>query len=83
MDFAFLADHRVKLKGQKKNKYLHLIRELKKKLWNKKVTFIPFVIGALGTVTEGLIKGLEDFEIIGDCSEHTNYYWYHCHFYVP
>ena len=27
--------------------------------------FIPIVIGALGTVTEGLIKGLEDLEIRG------------------
>ena len=30
-----------------------------------KVTFIPIVIGAFGTVTEGLIKGLEDLEITG------------------
>ena len=30
-----------------------------------KVTFIPIVIGALGTVTEGLLKGLEDLEISG------------------
>ena len=28
-----------------------------------KVTIIPIVIGAFGTVTEGLIKGLEDLEI--------------------
>ena len=30
-----------------------------------KVTFIPIVIGDLGTVTEGLFKGLEDLEIGG------------------
>ena len=30
-----------------------------------KVTFIPIIIGALGTVTEGLIKGPEDLEIRG------------------
>ena len=34
-----------------------------KKLWIMKVTIIPIVIRALGTVTEGLVKGLEDFEI--------------------
>ena len=28
-----------------------------------KVIVIPIVIGALGTVTKGLIKGLEDLEI--------------------
>ena len=28
-----------------------------------KVTFIPIVIGALGTATKGLIKGLENLEI--------------------
>ena len=29
-------------------------------LWNKKVTVIPIVIGALGTISKGLVKGLED-----------------------
>ena len=63
MNFAVPADHRVKLKeSEKKDKYLHLAWELKK-LWNIKVTFIPFVIVILGTVTEGLIKRLEDLEI--------------------
>ncbi len=33
-----------------KDKYLDLARELKK-LWNMKVTIIPIVIGAFGTVT--------------------------------
>ena len=39
-----------------------LLRELEK-LWNMKVTLIPIVIGALGTVTKGLLKGLENLEI--------------------
>ena len=30
-----------------------------------KVTFIPIVIGALGTVTKVLVDGLEDLEIRG------------------
>ena len=46
----------------KKDKYLDLARELKK-LWNMKVTIIPIVIGAFGTVTKGLLKGLEDLEV--------------------
>ena len=29
------------------------------------VTIIPIVIGALGTVTKGLLKGLEDLEVGG------------------
>ena len=29
------------------------------------VTIIPFVIGAFGTVTKGLLKGLEDLEVGG------------------
>ena len=62
-DFADSADHRIKLKeGEKKDKYLDLARELKK-LWNMQVTIIPFVIGAFGTVTKGLLKGLKDLEI--------------------
>ena len=46
-----------------KDKYLDLTRGLKK-LWNMKVKFIPIVIGTLGTNTKGLLKGLEDLEII-------------------
>ena len=57
--FAVSADHRIKLKEcQKRDKYLDLARELKK-LWN----IIPIVIGAFGTVTKGLLKGLEDLEV--------------------
>ena len=65
VDFAVPADHGVKLKeSEKKNKYLDLARELKK-LWNMNVTVILIVISALGTVTEGLVKGAEDLEITG------------------
>ena len=34
-------------------------------MWNMKVRIIPVVIGALGTITKGLIQGLEDLEIMG------------------
>ena len=65
VDFAVPADHRINLKeGEKKDKYLDLARELKK-LWNMKVTIVPIVIGALGTVIKGLFKGLEDVEVGG------------------
>ena len=53
----------MKLKEcEKRDKYLDFARELKK-LRNMKVTIIPTVIGAVGTVTKGLLKGLEDLEI--------------------
>ena len=65
VDFAVPADHRINLKkSEKKDKYLDLARELKK-LWNMKVTIVPIVIGALGTITKGLSKGLEDLEVGG------------------
>ena len=65
VDFAVQADHWIKLKEcEKKDKYLDLARELKK-LWNMLVTIIPIVIGAFGTVTKGLLKGLEDLEVGG------------------
>ena len=61
MDFAVPVDYRVKSKeGENKDKYLDLPRELKN-LWNMKVTIIPIVIGALGTVTKGLV----DLELKG------------------
>ena len=63
VDFAVPADHRIKLKEcEKRDKYFDLARELKR-LWNMKVTIIPIVIGAFGTVTEGLLKDLEDLEV--------------------
>ena len=49
---------------EKKDKYLYLARELKK-LWNMKVTIVPIVIGAFGTIKKGLLKGLEDLEVGG------------------
>ena len=65
VDFAFPADHRINLKeSEKKDKYLDLARELKK-LWNMKVTIVPIVTGALGTVTTGLLKALQDLEVGG------------------
>ena len=63
VDFAVSADHRIKLKEcEKWDKYLDLARELKK-LWNMKVIII--LIGAFGTVTKGLLKGLEDLKVGG------------------
>ena len=56
MNFAVPVDQTVKLKENKKDKYLDLARELKN-LWNMKVTIIPIVICALGTVAEWIIKG--------------------------
>ena len=65
VDFAVPADYRINLKeSEKKDKYLDLASELKK-LWNMKVEIVPVVIGALGTITKGLLKGLEDLEVGG------------------
>ena len=65
VDFAVSAEHRIKLKEwEKKDKFLDLARELKN-LWNMKVTNIPIVIGAFGTVTKGLLKELVDLEFGG------------------
>ena len=59
MDLAVPADHKLKLKeSEKKDKYLDLARDLKKKkLCYMQVTFIPIIIGDLGTVTKGFFKG--------------------------
>ena len=65
MDFAVPVNRRLKLKEiEKKDKNLNLAGELKK-LWKMKVMFIPIINGALGTVTEGLLKTLENLEIRG------------------
>ena len=65
VDFAVPTEHRLNLKECAKNdKYLDFTRELKK-LWNMKVTIVPIVIGAFGTITKGLLKGLEDLKVGG------------------
>ena len=77
VDFAVPADHRIKLKEcEKKDKYLDLARELKK-LRNMKVTIVPILIGAFGTITKGLLKGLEDLEVGGrvETIQMTEHYW--------
>ena len=63
VDFAVPADNRINLKEcAKKDKYIDLAREVKK-LWNMNVVIVPIMIGALGTITKGLLKGLEDLEV--------------------
>ena len=63
VDFAVSADLRIKLKEcERKDKYLDLAWELKK-LWNMKVTIVPIMIDAFGTVTEEWSKGLEDLDV--------------------
>ena len=63
MDFAVLANHRVKLKeGEKRDKFLDIARE-QKNYGTWKWWWWPIVIGALSTVTKGLVKGLEELEI--------------------
>ena len=72
IDFAVPADHRIKLKErEKRDKYLDLARGLKK-LWNRKVTIIPIVIGAFGAVTKGLLKGSGRFGSWRSSGDHPN-----------
>ena len=60
MDFAVPADHRIKLNVDEKSiKYLDFAEEL------KKLAVIPVGFGAFGTIPEGLVKRLENFEIRG------------------
>ena len=62
-NFTVPAHHRVKLKEtERRDKYLDLAGVLNTPR-NMKVTMIPTVIGAFGTVTNVLIQGLEDLEI--------------------
>ena len=37
-----------------------------------KVTIVPIVIGAFGTIIKGLLKGLEDLEISGQVEDYPN-----------
>ena len=50
--------------NEKIDKYLDLVRELKK-LWNMKVTAIPIVVGVFEAVPKRLEKKLEELKIRG------------------
>ena len=57
VEFAYPADHKVKIKeNEKRDKHLDFPKELRN-LWNMRMTEIPIVIGALGTVSKKLWKG--------------------------
>ena len=43
-----------------------------KKLWNIKVSIIRILIGSFGTVTKGLLKGLENSEVKQMSGDHPN-----------
>ena len=62
VDFAVLVNDRVKIEERKMfDKFLDLGRKLKK-LWIIRVTVIPIVVGALGTVIKeirGRIKTIK------------------------
>ena len=62
VDFTVSADHREKIKENEKWDKYNLARELKK-IWNMKVTVIPIVISALGTIPKELVWELEQQEI--------------------
>ena len=65
VDFAVPTDDRINLKEfAKKDKYLDLAGEVSE-LWGMRTTIVAIVIGAFGTITKVLSKGLEDLEVGG------------------
>ena len=56
--------------SEKGDKYFDLARELKKTM---KVTVIPFVSGALGTVPKGLVRGPRRVRNRMMIRDHPNY----------
>ena len=51
--------------SEKRDKLVDFARELKKKTSNMNVTVITVLIGALGTISKSLVKGLVNIEIRG------------------
>ena len=65
VEFAIPADYSVKIKeSEKSDKYLDLARELRK-LLNMRVTVIPIVIGAFGTVSQDMERELKELKTGG------------------
>ena len=59
VDFAVPAGKVRIIESEKIDKSLVFARELKKKLWNVRVTVISIMVGALGTVPKGLKMGAQ------------------------
>ena len=65
MNFAVLAEHKVKIEERENwNKYLDIAGELRK-LWNISLMVIPIVISAIWMVYKGLEIELDELEIGG------------------
>ena len=65
MNFPISVDHRVKIKkSEKRDKYFDHARKLNK-LWKMRMTVLPIVISALGTIHKVLVDGVEELEIRG------------------
>ena len=76
VDFAVPADNRIKLKGNEKKISTSILLGNWKKLWNMKVTIIPIVIGAFGTVTKRLLKRPEELKVGGRVkTSKLQHYW--------
>ena len=54
------------------DKYLDIAREMKK-LWNMRETILPIVVGALGTIPKGLVKGVGKVGNQRTRRDHSNY----------
>ena len=70
VDFSVLADHRRRRRKKKKKKVKRetntwALPENWKKLRNMRMTVIPIVVGAPGTVSKGLEKRQKELEIRG------------------
>ena len=63
IDIAVPGDHNIQQKElEKKTRYEHLRIEIAR-LWNKEVSVIPIVVGALGTLTANLKKNFKELGI--------------------
>ena len=62
VDLVVSVDYHIVKEGEELDKYQGFIRE-EKKLQNMKVTMIPIVVRALGTVPKRLKKRLDELEI--------------------
>ena len=71
-DFAVPVDHGIKLKEcEKKDKYLHPARELKK-LWKTEVSVVPIVIGVFWHSDWMIIRWLGGFGIWRMCGDYPD-----------
>ena len=62
-DFAVPTDHWIHISQQRKTENSQDLKRELQKLWNSKISIVPIVVGAFGTIPKSLKKHLNELNV--------------------